>query len=665
MASCANILIDISRYLKKKMPDFPKPYWSEWSDRIITRYSLREGPPGEHHGACPSCGHNDWPSTRFWINEKDGLVKFACRQCNDFNAIVAEMEHDGVWPIAPTQPGVIQHRVTAADFANVVPLPKLEPEPEPETAQFDPYTPYNERKGVKLIGAVLEGADVVVPLFNTDKQQVGQQRISPNGNKKFNQGLKKDGVFGVVGVFTPDNPGTCWLSEGWATSVSVHQALDELYPVFFGLDKSNLQTVVDALQQKWPGIDLRIAADNDADNGGQEAARKTGLPYAAPEQPNTDWNDVHAQQGLHAVKAGLNKLTQPETLLDELVWIGDAKPMLRSNYLIKGWLGRQQMSVLYGQSNTGKSFLMLDMAYHVAAGRDWHGHKVKQGVTLYLAAEGGHGYLNRARVIQDYYQDEDVPLAVRPCPVNLLDPAIDMQKLLDLIDLVTEKHGAIELIVVDTLSRAIAGGNENAPETMTAVIQHCDILRGHAKASIAVVHHSGKATDTARGHSSLRAATDTEIELTVDDGSRLRFAKATKQRDMESGHEFAFELNAVELGIDEDGDPVTSCHIIPVDEERTTEAKTKLTKNEKLVMNCFTQLWGELVGGPNKSGAGFPEGGTRWAIEEEDIRKHFYGKASAVNKRQAYTRAIEGLTDKGEIAKNEGFFWLVRSKHKL
>ena len=647
------------------MPDFPKPYWSEWSDRIITRYSLREGPPGEFHGACPSCGHNDWPSTRFWINEKDGLVKFACRQCNDFAAIVAEMEHDGVWPIATAQPGVMQHRVTAADFANVVPMPKAEPEPTPER-QFDPYTPYHERKGVKLIGAVLEGADVVVPLFNTDQQQVGQQRISPNGNKKFNAGLKKDGgVFGVVGTFLPDNPGTCWLSEGWATGVSVYQALDELYPVFFGLDKSNLKTVVNALQQKWPSIDLRIAADNDADNGGQEAARKTGLPWSAPEQTNADWNDVHAQQGLQAVKAGLNKLTQPETLLDELVWIGDAKPMLRSNYLIKGWLGRQQMSVLYGQSNTGKSFLMLDMAYHVAAGREWHGHKVKQGVTLYLAAEGGHGYLNRARVIQDHYQDEDVPLAVRPCPINLLDPAADMPKLLDLIDLVKEKHGSIELIVVDTLSRSIAGGNENAPETMTAVIQHCDILRQHAEASIAIVHHSGKATDTARGHSSLRAATDTEIELTVDDGSRLRFAKATKQRDMESGHEFAFELHAVELGVDEDGDPVTSCYIGPVDEERKTEAKTKLTKNEKLVMNCFTQLWGEHVGGPNKAGAGFPEGGTRWAIEEEDIRKHFYGKATTTNKRQAYTRAIEGLQDKGELAKNDGFFWLVRSKHKI
>jgi len=647
------------------MPDFPQAYWSEWSDKIITRYDLREGPKGEHHGACPSCGHNDWPSTRFWINEKDGLVKFQCRQCNDFNAIVAELEHDGVWPVRVSAVKTVNARVTASDFQNIVPLPKPEPQPAPKP-QFDPYTPYHERKGVKLVGAVLEGADVVVPLFNTERKQVGQQRISPNGDKRFNSGLNKEGgVFGVVGKFNPENPGTVWLAEGWATSVSCWEALGSELPVIFALDKNNIQTVVDALQLQWPSIDLRIAADNDANDGGQEAARKTGLPWTAPALPDTDWNDVHVSQGLQVVKTGLGNLTSPESLLDELVWINDTKPVLRSNYLIKGWLGRQQMAVLYGQSNTGKSFMMLDMAYHVAAGRPWHGTKVNQGVVVYLAAEGGNGYVNRARVIQDHYQDEDVPLAIRPCPVNLLDPEADMPRLLALLSLVKEKHGDIELLVIDTLSRSIAGGNENAPETMTAIIQHCDHLREHSGATIAIVHHSGKADNGARGHSSLRAATDTEIELTVDEDAGLRFAKATKQRDIESGKQFAFELRVVELGCDEDGDPVTSCYLLPADEERVSEATVKLTKNETTILNCFTQLQGELVGGPNKGGTGYPETGTRWAIDEEELKNHFYGKATAANKRQAYQRAIEGLISKGEMAKNEGVFWLVRSKHKL
>lgn len=646
------------------MPDFPKPYWAEWASRIIKRYDLREGPKGEHHGACPHCGHNDWPSTRFWINEKDGLVKFNCRQCNDFQSIVAVMESDGVWPVMAAAK-TVNLSVTASDFNNVVPM-ATQSKREAQAVTFDPYTPYHERKGVKLTGAVLEGSDVVVPLFNTQRQQVGQQRISPAGDKRFNQGLNKEGgVFGVVGTFNPDHPGTVWIAEGWATSVSVHMAIDEQEPVVFALDKNNIQTVVDALTLQWPDINLRIAADNDANQGGQKAAQKTGLPWSAPALPDTDWNDVHATLGLSAVKQGLQRLNQPESLLDELVWISDAKPMLQSNYLVKGWLGRQQMAVLYGQSNTGKSFLMLDMAYHVAAGRDWHGNKVSQGVVLYLAAEGGHGYLNRARVIADHYGDTSVPLAIRPCPVNLLDPEADLPKLQQLIDLVKDKYGKIELIVVDTLSRALAGGNENGPEDMTAYIANADTLRDHAQATVATVHHSGKADNGARGHSSLRAATDTEIELKVDEDAGIRFAKATKQRDIESGKEFAFELNSVELGCDEDGDPVTSCYISPADDERVSEATTKLSKNEHLLMQCFTQLWSEHVGKLNPGGAGWPESGTRWTVDEDDLRQHFYGKTSAANKRQAYIRAAEGLTEKGEMAKNEGFFWLVRPKHKL
>ena len=646
------------------MGDFPKPYWAEWAPAIIAKYSLREGPIGEFHGACPSCGHNDWPSTRFWINERDGLVKFSCRQCNSFEDIVTIMEEDGVWPIAQAASVAVNHGVTASDFDNIVPLP-TQTTSVPQQ-QFDPYTPYHERKGVDLIGAVLEGSDVVVPLFNTSRQQVGQQRIKPDGSKRFNQGLNKEGgVFGVVGRFNPDNPGTVWLSEGWATGVSVHMALDKQLPVIFALDKNNIQTVVDALTLQWPDIDIHIAADNDADTGGQKAAQATGLPWSAPALANTDWNDVHATLGLKAVAQGLQIINKPTTLLDQLVWIGDVQPVLQSNYLVKGWIGQQQMLVLYGQSNTGKSFLMLDMAYHVAAGRDWHGHKVKQGVVLYLACEGGSGYLNRAKVIADHYGDADVPLAIRPSPVNLLDPDADLEKLCQLMDLVKEHYGDIALCIVDTLSRSIAGGNENSPETMTAVIQHCDILREHGDCSVALVHHSGKATDTARGHSSLRAATDTEIELTVDEDAGIRFAKATKQRDIESGKEFAFELQAVEVGIDEDGDPVTSCYIIPADNERVSEATTKLSSNERLLITCFTQLWGEQVGAPNRGGPGFPQGGTRWMVDEDALRQHFYGKSTAANKRQAWSRAIDGLLAKGEMAKNEGFFWLVRSKYAL
>ena len=506
------------------MPDFPKAYWSEWSDRIIQRYSLREGPKGEHHGACPNCGHNDWPSTRFWIHQKDGLVKFQCRQCNDFQAIVQIMEEDNVWPLLEKKAPTIKLKQTAQDyFGNVVPMPKQE---EP-TVQFDPYTPYHERKGVDLIGAVLEGSDVVVPLFNTNREQVGHQRINPSGDKRFNPGLKKDGgVFGVVGKL--DFQGKCFVSEGWATSVSVYMATERT-PVIFALDAGNLATVCQALQETWPEMELVIAADNDANQKGQDAAKSTGLPWAAPAMPDTDWNDLHASQGLQAVATGLKTLNRPESLLDELVWIGDAQPVLQSNYLIKNWIGSKQMT-----SSEPVKYRQVVLPGHELPHRRWAyltRHNVKQGVVLYYAAEGGSGYLNRARAIQDHYKDENVPLAIRPCPVNLLDPEADLPKLLAQIDMVKELHGPVALIVVDTLSRALVGGNENGPEDMTAYIANSDVLREHGQCSVLSVHHSGKATDLARGHSSLRAATDTEIEVAVDELSGLLRQNNQTERD--------------------------------------------------------------------------------------------------------------------------------------
>ena len=293
------------------------------------------------------------------------------------------------------------------------------------------------------------------------------------------------------------------------------------------------------------------------------------------------------------------------------------------------------------------------------------GKRVVQ-VTTPVVAGGGSGYLNRARAIQDHYGDENVPLAIRPCPVNLLDPGADLPKLLAQIDMVKELYGDIALICVDTLSRSMVGGNENAPEAMTSIISSGDLLRSHADCSILFVHHSSKANDNAaRGHSSLRAATDTEIEVAVDEVSGIRFAKTTKQREIEGGREFAFELETVILGDDEDGDNVTSCYVMPVTEDRKQEAKVKLSPSGKKMIECFTQLQGDHVGKINPGGTGYPEGGTRWMIEVEDLRKHFLGKTTATNKSQAFNRPFEKLVEDGQIAVNDGFCWLTAGKYKL
>src|SRR5690606_1496170 len=114
----------------------------------------------------------------------------------------------------------------------------------------------------------------------------------------------------------------------------------------------------------------------------------------------------------------------------------------------------------------------------------------------------------------------------------------------------------VGLIVVDTLSRALAGGDENASTDMGALVRNVDALRRKVRAHIMLVHHSGKdRAKGARGHSLLRAATDTEIEISKGE------IVVTKQRDIDGSFSRGFVLEPVEIGRDAEGDPVTSCTI--------------------------------------------------------------------------------------------------------
>jgi hypothetical protein len=222
------------------------------------------------------------------------------------------------------------------------------------------------------------------------------------------------------------------------------------------------------------------------------------------------------------------------------------------------------------------------------------------------------------------------------------------------------------MICVDTLSRAMAGGDENGAVDMTAFISNLDAVRDVTGAHIMIVHHSGKDTAKgARGHSSLRAATDTEIELEVDQG--IRKATATKQRDLEPQEPIMFVLKVHKLGVDEDGDDVTTCTITEADEDDVAEMNQKKPTgaNQKAVVNAFKQLRGEGVGSENPTGAGWPESGRYWTIEEAELSEFAKGKLTSANPRQAYGAAIKSLIESGYMVQNEGKIWISAKEGRM
>lgn len=397
---------------------------------------------------------------------------------------------------------------------------------------------------------------------------------------------------------------------------------------------------------------LYLAKQNGADLS--EMARKEHGPqnYATP--------------SFEASQATEEKSTTP------LEWFDDIEPSLSSAYIVKGVMDDGAMSVIYGPSNSGKTFFALDLVFHIATGRQWRNRRVNQASVLYLAAEGGKGVKNRIAALRSTHRLTGVPFALRRAGLDLLQSEADLQHVYDLAKQVKARApDKPQIIVIDTLSRIMAGGDENSAADMTALIRNIDAIREATGAHIVLVHHTGKDTARgARGHSSLRAATDTEIEVGVvgEDGDESRAAMVTKQREHQGGEIFAFTLKAVHLGTDEDGDEVTSCIVESADEadfKAAKVAKKGLGGNQKIVADTFDQLVGEGMSRPNPGGVGFPEPGRFHCVAMDDLRTHSQGKFDASNPRDAWKTAWTALTDKrGLFCAASGLVWRIDRRIK-
>jgi hypothetical protein len=296
--------------------------------------------------------------------------------------------------------------------------------------------------------------------------------------------------------------------------------------------------------------------------------RRAALPYSATnpwsrlepsDTPPKEWDDIPLEESI-SVPPPIKPL--------QLIWARDIEPVVDAQgTLVADMLDTSAMSVVYGASNAGKTFFSLDLSFHIAVGMPWFGREITMpGCVVYLAAEGGRGMLNRVAALKMHYGVTDIPLAVIASPIDLLDPLADLPLLLDRIKEAATTTGLLcVMVVIDTLSRAMVGGDENGSSDMTGFIGNIDRLR-HAGPHLQVIHHCGKdEAKGARGHSSLRAATDTEIELKVtNQNDRTAVAYVRKQRDMLGGDEIAFRLKGIILGETPKGKSVTSCVVEPM-----------------------------------------------------------------------------------------------------
>jgi hypothetical protein len=254
------------------------------------------------------------------------------------------------------------------------------------------------------------------------------------------------------------------------------------------------------------------------------------------------------------------------------------------NELVEGLITIGSTVVVYGDSNSGKTFWALSVAASIAMGTTCYGRKTDPGLVVYLASESPTSIRSRVQAIKKHYSDNLENLVIVQAPVNFYQGDGDANDVIELVRKIEEMKGqSVRLIIPDTLARISAGANENSGEDMGPVMSRFDVVAAATRACIMIIHHNGKdAAKGSRGWSGIRAHIDTEIEVTEKDG--VRSVTVTKQRELPSkGEAIYFKLQVIEMGRTKFGKPATTCVAIPDDESQEQTPHKPLTKYDQNV----------------------------------------------------------------------------------
>jgi hypothetical protein len=243
----------------------------------------------------------------------------------------------------------------------------------------------------------------------------------------------------------------------------------------------------------------------------------------------------------------------------KLLRYNELRPDLQhDDYLVDELLPRTGLYVVWGKFKCLKTFWVFDLMLHVAKGWEYRDRAVKQGLVVYCAFEGAHGFHKRAEAQRRHYKfDDDPPLRVMPAQLDLV---ADHPKFIAYIKQTLEADERPAVVVLDTLNRSLVG-SESSDKDMAAYIAAAGAIREAFDCLVVILHHCGWNEARPRGHSSLPAAIDGQAAVTRD-GDRCTVV-VEFLRDGPEGAEIHSIVKSVVVGEDLNGKIRTSLVMLP------------------------------------------------------------------------------------------------------
>lgn len=344
-----------------------------------------------------------------------------------------------------------------------------------------------------------------------------------------------------------------------------------------------------------------------------------------------------------------------------LISLDDLAAMPKPQWVVKDMIPEKGLVAVFGPPKSGKTFIVLSIALHVAAGRWWCGHEVTQGGVVYIAGEGQAGlWVRNAAMRQEYKLNSKLPFWALPQIVNFGN-ADQVDELA--ADIRNAVGGApISLVVIDTLARAMPGADENSSTEMGKVIANCDRLKEILGCTVMPIHHEGKdGTRGMRGSNSLDGAVDAAFKVAWSKTESASILTLTTyyQKECEEAPPKFFDMTRVQVSED-----IKS--VVPI--LRTTPPPGKhdgITGHAGIAFSALEEALEDM-------GRELPVDDEKLpfarGVQEADWRRIFCSRlpGDAVDsKKKSFSRQVTALLEKKIIGAWNGWVWRTQDIHEF
>ena len=219
----------------------------------------------------------------------------------------------------------------------------------------------------------------------------------------------------------------------------------------------------------------------------------------------------------------------------------------RPRYVVPKLLLENSIATIYGQKGNGKTHYSLALALAIARGDEWNGHKLKARPVFYLVGEGSSSVVERLEAWR-LFTGENLPENFETGHLQPAPQLLVLEQLDGFIKLLQRRKWSSGVVFLDTFQTATVGLDEISGREMGEAIEALKVIARETNSTVIIIHHAGKNLERGqRGHSSLGASVETEIEVSTDSNSGSIKAKVVKMRTAPDGWDTSYKLELISL----------------------------------------------------------------------------------------------------------------------